>query len=127
MPEIEVLHELDVATEGERDKLADDDAEPPGRKDRVERAAIERADDKSSATPPSRAPDDEGERKRRPRVEPELRGDHGAIGADRQPRAMREIDDLQHAEDGEQADRDHEQNRRRGHDVEKTAAWPAIE
>ena len=39
--------ELHFAPESQRDQLPDDDAEPPGREDRVERAIIERANDEA--------------------------------------------------------------------------------
>ena len=45
--------------------------------------------------------------------------DERAIAADSQKRAMGEIDDLQHAENDQQARRDHEKHRRRGHDIEE--------
>ena len=41
----QVWNELHVTAERQRDELADDDAEPPGCKDRVERAPIEGPDD----------------------------------------------------------------------------------
>src|ERR1700729_1265254 len=54
-----------------------------------------------------------------PWYKPQLYGDNGAISADRQPRAMGEVDDLEHAKNGQQADRHYEQNRGRGQDVEE--------
>ena len=81
-----------------------DDPEPPGCKDRVKRTAVERTDDEEFGDPAQQSPRDKGDRQARPRIEPHLHRDNGAIGPDRQPRAVREIDDLEHAEYGQQAD-----------------------
>ena len=65
-----------------------------------------------------RGPDDEGEWQGNPGIKVQAADNHGAIGADGQPRSMREIDDLQNAEYGEQSRRDDEQDRRRRDNIQ---------
>ena len=62
VPDIGLGHELHFAPERQRDQLADDDAEPPGRQDGVERAAVERAHDE----PLVDAAEDQPRRRTRP-------------------------------------------------------------
>ena len=95
----QVWNELHVTAEHQRDELADDDAEPPGCKDSVERAPIEGADDEQFSDAAENGAD-ESDGQACPRDQPKLDGDDSAIGADGQPGAMGEIDDLEHAENG---------------------------
>jgi hypothetical protein len=93
--------QLNVAAKRQRDELADHDPESPGRKYGVKRATVERADDEKLGDAAQESSRDEGDRQTRPRIEPQLYGGNGAIGPDRQPRAMCEVDDLEHAEYGQ--------------------------
>ena len=102
----------------QRDELPDHDAQAPGGEDRIQRTLVERPDDELFGNAAEEAADDEGKRQRQPGIEAEARDDDGAIGADGQPCPMGEIDDLQHAENGEQARGDDEKHGRGGDDIE---------
>ena len=76
------MRKLDLAAKAERDELADDDAESPGGEDRIKRAIVEWPDHQPFDQQADHRSGDEGERKRKPRIEAEGGGDKRAIGAD---------------------------------------------
>ena len=101
-------------------RLLQDERHAPGGEQRLQRPAVEEADDAALDDEAGRAGDEEGERQgdgERPVEQPgrgiadHLLHDEGRVGAEHHHLAMRHVDDAHHAEGDGEADRGEQQHR----------------
>jgi hypothetical protein len=113
------LDELHAAPEDQRDDLPDDDAQPPGGQDGVQRARVQRLDDGALDHGAEHHAHAERGQCAPPGTQAGLLRQQRHVAAQRQEAAMGEIDDLHDAEDQQQPAGDDEQDRRRAEHVEQ--------
>ena len=118
-PADRALGEADLPAEVQRDELHDDDVEPPGGEDGVHGPRVKPAEHPPFHQRRAGDADDEGDKERRPRVPAEPGRDDAGVGADREERAVGQVDDLEDAVDDQEAERDDVQHASGRDDVEQ--------
>jgi hypothetical protein len=93
-----VRDELNVAAKRQRDEFAYNNPESPGRKDRIKRTTVERPNDEEFGDPAQESSCNKGDRQAGPRIKSPSFTAAAELAGAASARAVREIDDLEHAE-----------------------------
>jgi hypothetical protein len=102
-------HKLNLAAKSDRDELADDDAETPGRQDCIEGPIVQRTYDKAFGDGSHQDPGQSRRRIGQPCIPAKLCHHEPRIAADGKKAAMGEIHDFKHPKDDQKPGRDGKQ------------------